>query len=595
MKQQFQTPICRKWLIRGALVLIAGLAPVGCATPDGPSLPRRHAISAANPHAARAGLAMLRAGGSAVDAAIAAQAMLSLVEPQSSGIGGGAFMLHYARRTRHIDAYDGRETAPAGAGPELFLGPDKKPLKFYDAVIGGRSVGTPGVLRMLELAHGKHGKLPWKRLFEPAIELAENGFDISPRLHYFIGRAKGLKRYSAARRYFFTQDGKPKPVGTRLVNSSYAATLRMIAKQGADGMYRGPLARKIVEAVQNAAPNPGSLSLVDLKNYRAVNRKALCRPYRQWRVCTMPPPTSGGVTTLQILGMLESFDLSALKPGSVRAVHLISEASRLAYADRAAYIADTDFIAVPVEGLLGRNYLAARAGLISAASSMGKALPGAPGRRADEKPPRRRADENPPGIKHGEIPPISDAIEFPSTSHLTVVDDDGNTVSMTTSVENIFGSRLMVGGFMLNNQLTDFSFRPEIDGRKVANRVQPGKRPRSSMSPTIVLDGDGKLVLALGSPGGSRIIGYVARALIATLDWRLGLADAFALPNHVNRNGPTELENNTALKAIAPGLEALGHEIRLRTLTTGLHGVRATPRGYDAAADPRREGVALGD
>ncbi|NQU71957.1 MAG: gamma-glutamyltransferase [Rhodospirillales bacterium] len=586
MKQQFQTPICRKWLIRGALVLIAGLAPVGCATPDGPSLPKRHAISAANPHAARAGLAMLRAGGSAVDAAIAAQAVLSLVEPQSSGIGGGAFMLHYAGRTHHIDAYDGRETAPAGAGPELFLGPDKKPLKFYDAVIGGRSVGAPGVLRMLELAHGTHGKLPWARLFEPAIKLAENGFEISPRLHYFIGRAKGLKRYSAARRYFFTQDGKPKAVGTRLVNSSYAATLRMIAKQGADGMYRGPLARKIVEAVQNAAPNPGSLSLADLKNYRAVNRKALCRPYRQWKICTMPPPTSGGITTLQILGMVETFDLSALKPGSVRAVHLISEASRLAYADRAAYIADTDFVAVPVDGLLRKNYLKTRAGLISAARSMGKALPGAPGRRANTNPPGRRADA---------APPISDAIEFPSTSHLTVVDDDGNTVSMTTSVENIFGSRLMVGGFMLNNQLTDFSFRPEIDGRKVANRVQPGKRPRSSMSPTIVLDGDGKLVLALGSPGGSRIIGYVARALIATLDWRLGLADAFALPNHVNRNGPTELEKGTALEAIASGLEALGHEIRLRTLTTGLHGMRATRHGYDAAADPRREGVALGD
>jgi gamma-glutamyltranspeptidase/glutathione hydrolase len=578
MNRLFQTSIPRFRMIRVVVLLFfVGFSPLGCATADGPRLPRNHVISAANPHAARAGLAMLRAGGGAVDAAIAAQAVLTLVEPQSSGIGGGAFLLHYSKRDRAVEAYDGRETAPAGAGPELFLGANKMPLKFYDAVIGGRSVGAPGVLRMLELAHGEHGRLPWARLFEPAIALAENGFEISPRLHYFIGRAKGLKRTAAARRYFFTQVGEPKPAGNRLVNAEYATTLRIIAKHGADGLYRGPLAREIVDAVRGAVANPGALSLADLRDYRAVKRRALCRPYRGWNVCTMPPPTSGGITTLQILGLLERFDLSRLKPGSVRAVHLISEASRLAYADRAAYIADADFVSVPVEGLLRRNYLAARSELISAARSMGRAVAGAPGRRKSE------------------IPPVSDAIELPSTSHLSVVDSHGNAVSMTSSVENIFGSRLMVGGFMLNNQLTDFSFRPEINGRKVANRVQPGKRPRSSMSPTIVLDGDGRFVVALGSPGGSRIIGYVARALIAALDWRMGLADAFALPNHVNRNGPTDLEKGSALRAIAPGLEALGHEVRIRGLTTGLHGVRATPDGYDAAADPRREGVALGD
>lgn len=520
---------------------------------------------------------MLRAGGSAVDAAIAAQAVLSLVEPQSSGIGGGAFLLHYSKETRKVIAYDGRETAPAGAGPDLFLGPDKTPLKFYDAVIGGRSVGAPGVLRMLEVAHKKHGKLPWAKLFQPAIRLAADGFNISPRLHYFIGRAKGLKRFPAARKYFFTPEGKPKPAGTLLINADYAATLRQVAKGGADVMYRGSLARRIVAAVKGAVPNPGTLSLSDLENYRAVKRPALCRAYRSWNICAMPPPTSGGITTLQILGMLERFNMAALKPGSVRAVHLISEASRLAYADRAAYIADGDFVSVPVHGLLDKSYLANRSELISAARSMGKATPGLPGQRKTE------------------APPISDPIELPSTSHLSVVDGDGSAVSMTTSVENIFGSRLMVSGFMLNNQLTDFSFRPEIDGRKVANRVQPGKRPRSSMSPTMVLNGDGKLLLALGSPGGSRIIGYVTRALIATLDWRLRPVDAFALPNHVNRNGPTDLEKGTAITAIAPGLEALGHKVRIRRITSGLHGFRATPGGYDAAADPRREGVALGD
>ena len=577
MNWLFQTPTPQ--IRTGGAALLFGLAhaPLGCATSDGPILPKKYAISAANPHASRAGLGMLRAGGSAVDAAIAAQAVLTLVEPQSSGIGGGAFLLHYSRKAREVEAYDGRETAPSAAGPDLFLGADEKPLKFYDAVIGGRSVGTPGVLRMLELAHEKHGRLSWARLFDPAIALAANGFQISPRLHYFIGRAKGLKRYAAARRYFFTPDGKPKPAGSILKNPDYAATLRLIAKRGADGLYLGPLARRIVNAVQGAKANPGSLSLADLRKYRAVNRQSLCRRYRQWNICTMGPPTSGGITTLQILGLLERFDLARLKPGSVRAVHLISEAGRLAFADRAAYIADSDFMSVPVDGLLQRNYLAARSELISAARSMGKALPGAPGRRK------------------AEIPAVSDAIELPSTSHLSVVDADGNAVSMTSSVENIFGSRLMVGGFMLNNQLTDFSFRPEIDGRKVANRVQPGKRPRSSMAPTIVLDGDDKLVLALGSPGGSRIIGFVARALIATLDWRLGLEQAFALPNHVNRNGPTDLEKGTALEVIAPGLEALGHEVRIRRITSGLHGVRATPLGYDAAADPRREGVALGD
>ena len=547
-----------------------------CTVPETGGLPRRHAIAAANPHAARAGLEMLRAGGSAVDAAIAAQAVLTLVEPQSSGIGGGAFMLHYEGRSRRVDAYDGRETAPAAAGPGLFLGPDGNRMKFLEAVVGGRSVGVPGVLRMLEMAHRAHGKLPWARLFQPAIRLARDGFAISPRLHYFIGRAKGLETFATGRRYFFTPDGTPKPVGARLANPALAATLERIATGGAVAFYTGELARRIVATVRDAPNNPGLLSLADLAGYRAVKRPALCRPYRNRRVCTMPPPTSGGLTTLQILGLLERFDMASVAPESATAIHLISEASRLAYADRDAYIADPDFAKVPVEGLLRPSYLATRSGMISAARSMGKAPAGIPGRRA-------------------QAPPVSAAPELPSTSHFTVVDGDGNAVSMTTSIENIFGSRLMVGGFMLNNQLTDFSFRPEISGRKVANRVEPGKRPRSSMAPTMVLDDGGSLVLAVGSPGGSRIIGYVARTLIAVIDWRLSLPAAFALPNHVNRNGPTDLEKATPITTRALALQSLGHEIRLRRLTSGLHGIRVTEAGLEGAADPRREGVALGD
>jgi len=537
----------------------------------------RQMIAAANPYAAQAGLDMLARGGGAVDAAIAAQLVLNLVEPQSSGIGGGGFMLSYDARDGSVIAYDGRETAPAAVTPKLFLDSDGAPLKFFDAVLGGRAVGVPGLLAMLKLAHERHGKLSWADLFEPAIILAEQGFSLSPRLHKLIVKARGLGRYATARSYFFTADGLPKPVGTRLANPAFATTLRAIAAGGAAAFYRGDIAADMVAAVRAAADNPGLMSLADLAAYDAKPRQPVCAGYRQWRVCGMGPPSSGGVTTLQILGLLEGFDLAALAPGSVAAVHLISEASRLAFADRARYLADDDFQPVPVRGLLDKGYLASRAAAIDPESSMGRAIPG--------EPP----------FRNGGLGADDPGGEGFSTSHIAVIDSDGSAVSMTSSIENAFGSRIMVRGFLLNNQLTDFSFRPDIDGVAVANRVEAGKRPRSSMAPTLVFDGDGRLKLSIGSPGGSRIIGYVTQSLIAMLDWRLEVRTAIALPHHVNRNGPIDLEEGTPLAALGPALERLGHEVRITPLVSGLHGVAVTGQGLEGGADPRREGVALGD
>ena len=564
----------RRVLIAFALVALAWTDAAEAA----PARARHYMIAAANPHAARAGLEILRAGGGAIDAAIAAQMVLNLVEPQSSGIGGGGFLLYYDAARGETVAFDGRETAPAAATPALFLDDQGRPLGFFDAVIGGRSVGVPGVLAMLEKAHARYGRLPWARLFAPAIALAEKGFPISPRLNELIGKAPGLDRFAATRAYFLTPDGAPKPVGTRLRNPALAETLRLIAAEGSAPFYRGAIAADIVAAVRGAAGNPGGMTRADLAAYRARALPPVCAPYRAWRVCGMGLPSSGGITTLQILGLIEGFDLAALAPGSVEAVHLIAEASRLAFADRGRYLADDAFVRVPVAGLLDRGYLAARAALIDPARAMtGPAAPGAP--------PESAGLDLAPG----------DAALGRSTTHLSVIDGEGNAVSFTSSIESAFGSRLMVRGFLLNNQLTDFSFRPEIDGAPVANRVEPGKRPRSSMAPTLVFDRSGGLVLAIGSPGGSRIIGYVTEALVAFLDWGLDVRAAVALPHFVNRNGATDLEAGTPLVAIADALEARGHEVRIRPLNSGLHGIAVRGGGLEGGADPRREGVALGD
>ena len=533
-------------------------------------------ISAANPHAAQAGLEMLTAGGSAVDAAIAAQLVLGLVEPQSSGIGGGGFLMHYRAGDHVIDAYDGRETAPAAATGDMFLGPDGKPRKFYDAVVGGLSVGTPGLLRMLELAHQDHGKLPWADLFAPAIRLATNGFKISPRLHYLIDRdSERLTTFDDARSYFYQPDGSALSAGTLLRNPAYADILGQVARDGADVFYNGAIAADIVRTVRQATRNPGLMTLADLSGYRAVKRQAVCGTYRGNQICGMPPPSSGGVTVAQMLGLLEGFNLSQMSPGSLSAAHLIAESGRLAFADRNLYLADTDFVPAPLKGLLDPGYLKSRAGQISLESSLGKAEAGTPPQ------------------DHGSLTPMQDDFERESTTHLSVIDADGNAVSMTSSVENAFGARLMTRGFILNNQLTDFSFMPEKDGVAIANRVEPGKRPRSSMSPTLVLGPDGNLRMAVGSPGGSRIIGYVAKTLIGVIDWNLTMQQAIDLPHVINRNGKTDLEKDTPAVELKASLEALGHDVSIRSLNSGLHGIRITTAGPDGGADPRREGIVL--
>jgi len=533
-------------------------------------------VVSAHPLATQAGMDMLDHDGSALDAAIAVQAMLTLVEPQSSGIGGGAFLLYWDAGQQQLFAYDGRETAPAAARADLFLNADGTPMPWQQALVGGRSVGAPGVVRMLELAHRRHGRLPWHQAFAPAINQAKAGFHVGPRLHQLIasGINPGLGRYPEARDYFFTAQGEPLPVGTLLRNPALATSLEQIATQGADAFYTGTIAEQILAAVTTADDNPGLLRQQDLADYKARERAPLCRPYRTYRICGFPPPTSGGVTLLQIMGLL------AVNPLSIRGLpdadfsHRLTQASRLAYADRGRYLADSDFIEVPVSALLDPAYLQQRAQLILAQQDMGSAAPGEPVTlpRSDDQAP-----------------------ELPSTSHFVIRDAAGNLVSMTTSIEMAFGSTLMAGGFLLNNQLTDFSFVPEQDGRPVANRIAPGKRPRSSMAPVIVFDAHNRPIAALGSPGGSRIINYVAQTLLLMLHTDLPLQEILHQGHVSNRNGVTELEQDTAAEQLLFELQERGHEVKIRELNSGIHALRQRADGrWEAGVDPRREGAALG-
>jgi gamma-glutamyltranspeptidase/glutathione hydrolase len=519
---------------------------------------------------------MLRAGGSAVDAAVAAQLVLNLVEPQSSGIGGGAFLVHWDAANRAIATLDGREAAPAAAKPDRFLGPDGKPQKFMEAVVGGRSVGVPGTVRLLEAAHGRWGKLPWARLFEPAIRLAEEGFTVSPRLSGLLGQETALKGDPTARAYFYQEDGGPRPVGHLLKNPAFAKTLRAIAAEGADAFYKGPIAEDVVATVTGHPTNPGDMTLADLASYEVVPRAAVCGKYRVYTICGMGPPSSGGIAVQQILSVLETRDMARMGPGP-EAAHWFAEAGRLAFADRALYLGDPGFVSVPVKGLTDPGYLKGRAALVSPDKSMSKAQAG-----------------DPPFQKSQRLLP-ADGIEN-GTSHISVVDADGNAVAMTTTIEDQFGARVMTkGGFLLNNELTDFNFSPTDDGKPAANRVEGRKRPRSSMAPTVVFDALGRLYAVTGSPGGSQIIGYVAKTLVAILDWKLDPQAAVDLGNFGSRNGPTELEAGTEAAAWRAALEARGHEVRLMDMTSGIQAIVLTPEGFLGGADSRREGVAIGD
>jgi len=533
-------------------------------------------VVAAHPLASRAGYDAIRRGGSAIDAAIAAQLVLNLVEPQSSGIGGGGFLLHYAARGAKLEAYDGREAAPAAARPDRFLAPTGGPLDWPEAVASGKSVGVPGLLRLLELAHRRHGRRPWAELFEPAIRLAEQGFPVSPRLHALVAADRFLRLDENARRYFYLPGGTAKPIGTLLKNPEFAAVLKRVASGGADAFYRGEIARDVAAAVRKHKRAPGDLDEADLSVYGAKEREPLCGAYRRWKVCGMPPPSSGGFAVLQILKILERFDLRALKADSVEAVHLFSEAGRLAYADRNLYIADPDFVVAPLAALLDSRYLDSRAKLIDPRRSMGRAQAGDPAGVA---------------MSYG----LAEPLELPATTHISVVDADGNAAAMTTSIEAAFGNRQMVRGFLLNNQLTDFSWVPEEGGRPVANRVEGRKRPRSSMAPTMVFDEKGRLHMVIGSPGGHSIINYVAQTLVGVLGWNMDIQKAIDSPRAGSRNGPTDLEQGTRLERLAPALERMGHAVRIRPETSGLHGIVRTPEGWSGGADPRREGVAVGD
>lgn len=575
---------------------------------------KKFAVAAANPLATDAGYQILKAGGSAVDAAVAVQMVLGLVEPQSSGIGGGAFLLHQdGKLNGKMEAFDGRETAPAAVTESLFIGKDGKPMAFTDAVVGGRSVGVPGAVRMLELAHRQHGKLPWATLFQPAIALAEGGFKVSPRLNTLLTADKFLKNDPAAAAYFYDAAGTARPVGHLLKNPTYAAVLRGIAKNGSKALLEGAVAQAIVDKVNNHPTIAGVLSLQDLASYTPKKREPLCFDYdvkpEIYQICGMPPPSSGAIAIGQILGILNNTVAPQLPLDSATVptaaeflspewLHLYLEASRLAFADRAQYVADPDFVTPPAGNwaqMLNPVYLAQRSKLIGD-KSMKTASAGIP---LPYDAIKTSAD-----LKYA---PMPDQPEY-GTSHISIIDAAGNALAMTSTIEDAFGARQMVSGFLLNNELTDFSFAPtDATGKPIANRVQPGKRPRSSMSPTLVIDKTtGQVIMSAGSPGGALIIHFTAKTLIGTLNWNMNAQEAINLPNFGSLNGPSILEAKRFPPAVVEALKAKGHEIREIEMTSGLQAIERVPSssastgaatydGFFGGADPRREGVVLGD
>ena len=558
-------------------ILTVLIALISCLATGQPALAAegfaRHAmVAAANPRAVAAGVKVLKEGGSAADAAVAVQAVLGLVEPQSSGLGGGAFMVYYDAKTRTVTAYDGRETAPKGATPDMFMGPDGKPLSYFTAVMSGRSTGSPGAIGMLALAQHDHGLRPWSTLFATPIDMARNGFIVSPRLAGFVAIPQGQARGPDALAYFTKPDGTEVKAGDLLKNPAYAATLQLLADKGIRAFYTGKIADDIAARVHQE-PIPGTLTAEDLAAYQPKKTKALCRPYRAYVICT-PQDPSGGSALLETMGLLARTDINKRGPGDAQAWFEIAQSERLMYADRDRYNGDPAFIKVPTDGLLSDGYLDARAKLI--------------GEVAGPAPK--------PGDPPGAQPRAVDTTKEPGgTSHMVIVDAKGDVLSMTTSVESLFGSGRMVDGFFINNQLTDFAHDPiGADGAPAANAVAPGKRPRSAMSPVIVLK-DGRFFAALGSPGGPAILAYNVKALVGVLDWRLTMQQAFALPNVVARGNQYSAETELLGPAVTAALAARG--MRFSTgfgENSGLHGIKAVPGGWQGGADPRREGVALG-
>jgi len=572
---------------------LAGLAPLGllgaCAAATPPpavaaapvaatSDTRPGIVSAADPRAAEAGAEMLRAGGSATDAAIATMLALGVVEPQSSGIGGGGFLVRGAA-DGSVETLDGRETAPKAAIPGWFLDEAGQPRPFPQAVMSGLSVGVPGNLRLAAKAHAEHGRLDWAQLFAPAIRLARAGFAITPRLHNALTVSRDTGGFDAAgRALFYDKAGDPLPVGTVIRNPELAATLERIAREGPQAFYSGDNAAAIARRVASETPHPAGMTQQDIAAYAAKDRPPVCGTYRTYRICGMGPPSSGATTVFAILKQLEGFDLAALGKDSPVAWHLIAESQRLAYADRELYLGDPDFLAVPVKGLIDPTYLAARGRLISPDRTMASAAAGTP-----------------PGTDALALADGDEPAEN-GTSHFVAIDRWGDAVSYTSTVESAFGSGIMVGGYYLNNELTDFSFTPEKGGRPVANRVEGGKRPRSSMAPTVVYDAKGRLVLAVGAAGGATIPVQVAKVLIAWIDWGLSAQQAIALPVIYSPGDTIFVEQGTALEGMIPALHALGHaSIVAREMPLKANAVERGERGWIGAADPRSEGASVSE
>lgn len=561
-----------------ALVLAsASLSSIAAAKEPAP-VAFANAVSSADPRSTDAGLAMLKRGGNAMDAIAATLLALTVVEPQSSGIGGGGLLVYQPAGAKAPLTFDGREKAPLAATPDYFMAADGTPQPRRDATPGGKSVGVPGNIAMLALAHGQQGKLPWATIFEPAIALARGGYEITPRMARAIaGSAETLGRSPEARALFLNPDGTPKAAGTRIVNEPLAQTLDAIAKGGPSAFYKGAVAAQIVERVRTAPTNPSVMTLADLSGYEAKQRAPVCTAYRQWRVCGMGPPSAGGIAVLAILKQLEGFDLGKLGPDSPVAWHLIAESERLAFADRAMFGGDGDYVSVPVAGLIAPDYLKGRGNLISATATMARAAPGTP-KGAQPRTPATGG-------------------EVPSTTHFAAVDAAGNVASLTSTVEGSFGSSLVAGGMVLNNELTDFSFEPTAGGAPVANRVEGGKRPRSSMSPSIVYDKKGRAVLAIGAAGGMTIPAQVAKAIIGVLDFKLPVADAIALPTIYVSDDLVILEKGPQgekLVAMQPALEKLGHRTVAAPLPLKANGLERTAGGWRGGADPRSEGNSAG-